>query len=66
MAGRPNYERRWFGIGMNIVLGIVGGIVGGWLFDYLGVSIASGIVGYIITAAVGAIVILFVANLFKK
>lgn len=55
-----------FGILLNILLGIVGGAVGGWLFGVLGVSIGEGWVGDLITGSIGAIVILFVAGLFKK
>jgi uncharacterized membrane protein YeaQ/YmgE (transglycosylase-associated protein family) len=55
-----------FGLLWNILLGIIGGIVGGWLFDFLGIVITSGIVGSLITALVGAVVVLFIAGLFKK
>ena len=55
-----------FGFLMNMILGIVGGAVGGWLFGTLGFSIAEGIVGDLIEGLIGAVVILFVAGLFKK
>ena len=55
-----------FGALINIILGIVGGAVGNWLFGTLGIHIGSGIVGDLITGVIGAIVILFVAGLFKK
>ncbi|NER13200.1 GlsB/YeaQ/YmgE family stress response membrane protein [Leptobacterium flavescens] len=55
-----------FGTLLNIILGIVGGLVGNWLFGILGVHIADGVVGDLITGVIGAIVILFVAGLFKK
>ena len=55
-----------FGVLVNIILGIVGGAVGNWLFNTLGVHIGSGIVGDLITGVIGAIVVLFVAGLFKK
>lgn len=55
-----------FGVLVNIILGIVGGAVGNWLFSTLGVHIGSGIVGDLITGVIGAIVVLFVAGLFKK
>ena len=44
----------------------VGGAVGGWLFGALGVTIMDGIVGDLIEGVIGAVVILFVAGLFKK
>ena len=55
-----------FGLLLNIVIGIIGGIVGNWLFATLGISFTSGVLGDILTGAIGASVILFVASLFKK
>lgn len=55
-----------FGVLINIILGIVGGVVGGWLFGVLGISIADGWLGDLIVGSIGAVVILFVAGLFKK
>lgn len=50
----------------NIILGVIGAFVGGFLFDLLGIS-AGGLVGAIITATVGAVVVIFVADkLIKK
>ena len=51
------------GILWNIILGIAGGWVGSWIFGTLNISIGSGWVGAIITGAVGAIVLLAIANL---
>lgn len=55
-----------FGCLWNILLGLVGGLVGGWLFSLMGVSWNGGWLADLGTSLVGAIVILFVANLFKK
>ncbi|MDO5978784.1 GlsB/YeaQ/YmgE family stress response membrane protein [Flavivirga spongiicola] len=55
-----------FGLIFNIVIGIIGGVVGNWLFQKLNITLMSGIVGDILTGAIGASVILFVAGLFKK
>lgn len=55
-----------FGLLINIILGIVGGAIGNWLFGALDISIGSGAVGDIITGVIGAVVLLFVAGLFKK
>lgn len=55
-----------FGLLLNIIIGIVGGLVGNWLFSILNINFMDGIVGDILTGAIGAIVILFVAGLFKK
>ena len=55
-----------FGLVMNIVLGIIGSMVGGWIFNFLGLSTDGGIIGSLVTALVGAVLILYVARLIKK
>ncbi|KPM31011.1 Transglycosylase-associated protein [Croceitalea dokdonensis DOKDO 023] len=55
-----------YGTLINILLGIVGGSVGNWLFGTLGIQVGTGIIGDLITGVIGALVILFVAGLFKK
>ena len=54
-----------FGLLGDIVIGIIGAFIGGFLFGLLGIS-AGGLVGQIITATVGAIVLIFVLRMFKK
>ena len=54
-----------FGLLGNIIVGIVGAFVGGYLFGALGIS-TGGIFGSIITATVGAIVLIFVIRVLKK
>ena len=53
-----------FGVIINLILGIAGGVLGGWVFGLLGIA-ASGIIG-LITATVGAILMLWIASLFNK
>ncbi len=50
------------GLIMNIILGILGAIVGGWIFNKLDI-VTSGFLGSIITAAVGAFVVLWIYSL---
>ena len=47
------------GILVTILLGIAGGVVGGWLGSLIGLG-ASGFIGTLITAVVGAIILLAV------
>jgi uncharacterized membrane protein YeaQ/YmgE (transglycosylase-associated protein family) len=54
-----------FGIIKNIILGIIGAVVGGWLFDLIGISIGGEWIGPIVTATVGAIVLIVVIGMFK-
>ena len=55
-----------FGLGMNILLGIIGSVVGGWVFNFFGLSSDGGTLGSLVTALVGAILILYVGRLIKK
>ena len=58
------------GLGLigNIVVGIGGGFLGYWLLPKLGVHINTGTswLNYVLTAAIGAVVILAVINLLFK
>lgn len=54
-----------FGIWINILVGCIGAILGGWLFGFLGFG-ADSIIGSLIVALVGAIVLLFIIGLIKK
>lgn len=57
------------GLGLigNIIVGIVGGWLGYWALGKLGISFGGGYLGYILTAAIGAIGLLAILNLiFKK
>ncbi|HEY5982555.1 MAG TPA: GlsB/YeaQ/YmgE family stress response membrane protein [Anaerolineales bacterium] len=50
----------------TVVIGILGAFVGGWLFGVLGISIGTGLVNNIITAFVGAAVLLIVIRLIRR
>jgi uncharacterized membrane protein YeaQ/YmgE (transglycosylase-associated protein family) len=52
-----------FGLLGNIIIGIVGSFVGGFLF---GRFISGGLIGTIVTATLGAVVLLAVVKLLKK
>lgn len=54
-----------FGLLGDIGIGIVGGFVGGFLFRLLGLQ-AESLVGGIVSATAGEVVLLFVIRLFKK
>jgi uncharacterized membrane protein YeaQ/YmgE (transglycosylase-associated protein family) len=56
-----------YGILINLVVGIVGGVLGGWIFGLLGINVNPGsIVGNLITATVGAIVLLLIVSLLSR
>lgn len=56
---------RGFGLLGNIVIGVIGAFLGGWLFSLLGIT-AGGFIGSLVTALVGAIVLLYLVRLFKR
>jgi uncharacterized membrane protein YeaQ/YmgE (transglycosylase-associated protein family) len=53
------------GLLFNMLLGIVGAVIGGWVFSFVGVA-TGGVIGSLITAVVGACLLLFVVGLFKN
>lgn len=55
-----------FGLVGNIIVGLLGALLGSWLFGVLNISVGGEWVGPIVTATVGAIVLLFLINLVKK
>ena len=61
-------EGAGFGLLWNIIIGIAGAFVAGWLFPRLGfrLALAGGVVGAIVTATLGAVVLLLVANLIQR
>lgn len=54
-----------FGILADIVIGVIGAFIGGFLFRLVGLS-ANGLLGAIVTATVGAIVLVALARLLRK
>ena len=54
-------NRKGKGCLMDLILGLVGGAVGGWLFSLLGIETVS-FVGEMISAIIGAIIVLWVCN----
>jgi len=54
-----------FGLLGNIVIGCIGALIGGFLFGLFGLSSGS-LLGSLITALVGAIVLIYIVRLIKK
>ncbi len=48
------------GLVESVLVGILGAFLGGWLFGVLGVHVAAGLAGTIITATVGAVLLLLI------
>lgn len=55
-----------FGILGNIIVGVIGAVIGGHIFHFVGVSAGGGFWATLITALIGALVLLFLINLIRK
>jgi len=58
-----------FGLIGNIIVGILGAFLAGWLLPKIGVHISVGgapIVSQIITAFIGAVILLFILGLIRR
>lgn len=53
------------GLLLNLVIGVIGSVLGGWLFGLMGLGTTS-MLGSLITAIVGAIVLLLIVALFTR
>jgi uncharacterized membrane protein YeaQ/YmgE (transglycosylase-associated protein family) len=55
-----------YGVLMDIVLGILGGILGGRLFGTLDLWPGSGLIGAILVAFVGAVILVAIVRVLKR
>ena len=65
LAGMVMKGERPYGLWGDLGLGLLGAIFGGWVFGLLGIS-AGGIIGSLITAFVGAAILIWLVRLIKK
>jgi uncharacterized membrane protein YeaQ/YmgE (transglycosylase-associated protein family) len=56
---------RGLGLVGNIVVGIVGAVLGGWVLGAAGIAFG-GLIGSLVTAFLGAVLLLFLVSLIKK
>jgi uncharacterized membrane protein YeaQ/YmgE (transglycosylase-associated protein family) len=58
------------GIGLTLVeailVGIIGAFLGGWLFGELGINVGEGIVGTIVAAFAGSVILLFLVRALRR
>ncbi len=64
LAGKLS-QGRGFGVLGNIAVGIVGSVIGGFTFNLLGLH-SSSLLGSLVTATVGAVILLFVIGKLKR
>jgi uncharacterized membrane protein YeaQ/YmgE (transglycosylase-associated protein family) len=55
-----------YGVLGDIVLGVLGGIFGGWILGVLGLYSGGGLIPSILTAIVGAVVLVALVRMIKK
>jgi len=55
-----------FGLLGDIVVGILGAFFGGWLLPRLGVHLGVGVVSIIVSATIGAVVLLLALRLIRR
>ncbi|MGA2089230.1 MAG: GlsB/YeaQ/YmgE family stress response membrane protein [Stellaceae bacterium] len=55
-----------FGLIGDLIVGIIGAFIGNWLLGALGLFIGMGLIGAIISATIGAVVLLVVIKMIKK
>lgn len=53
-----------YGLIGDLIIGVLGAFLGGWLFGVLGIR-AGGLLGALLTAFVGAVVLLFLVRLLR-
>lgn len=55
-----------FGIGANIVIGILGAVIAGWVLPQIGVHIGGGFISDVVNAAIGAVILLIVISVLRR
>jgi uncharacterized membrane protein YeaQ/YmgE (transglycosylase-associated protein family) len=56
---------RGMGIGIDLLVGIVGAVLGGWIFALVGLA-AYGLIGRLVMATAGAVVLLLLVRAVKR
>ena len=55
-----------FGLIGNIIVGVLGAFIGGYLLPRLGISVGGGWIDQIVTALIGAVILLFIIGLIRR
>jgi uncharacterized membrane protein YeaQ/YmgE (transglycosylase-associated protein family) len=55
-----------FGLLGNMVIGIIGAFIGVYLLQYLHIRLFPGLVGVVLSATLGAVVVLFILRLLRR
>ena len=55
-----------FGLIGNMVVGIIGALVASWVLPQLHIALATGTIGAIVDATIGAVIVLVILSLIKR
>ena len=66
LAGQVMKGGGGYGVVVDIILGILGGVLGGWVFGLLGIGAGGGMIGSIIVAFIGAVILVGLTRLLRK
>ena len=55
-----------FGLFGNMLVGIIGAFIGFYVADVMNVSLFPGLIGTILTAMLGAVILLFIVSLLRR
>jgi len=65
LAGRI-MKGKGFGLVGNLIVGVCGALLGGFLFSLLNIATTAKIVGSLVAALVGAIILIWLISLIRK
>ena len=55
-----------FGVVGDMIVGILGAVFGGFLFRVLGIYPGGGFLSYVVTATIGAVILLYLVRVIKS
>lgn len=57
---------RGFGLIGDLVVGVIGAFIGSWIFATLGIFIGMGLIGAVISATIGAVILVAIIRLVRR
>ncbi|HYL32931.1 MAG TPA: GlsB/YeaQ/YmgE family stress response membrane protein [Stellaceae bacterium] len=57
---------RGFGLIGDLVVGVVGAFIGSWIFGALGIFVGMGLIGAVISATIGAVILVAIIRLIRR
>jgi len=57
---------RGFGLIGDLIVGVIGAFIGNWIFASLGIFIGMGLIGAVISATIGAVILVAIIRLVRR